>query len=84
MVEARHAHAGDALIRAARTADVLVIGRHDPLVPVGSHLGPVARAVLRDATCPVLLADPRPRHHWGTHSPARRRGLRAPPSPPMV
>ncbi len=66
-IEARHAHAGDALIRAARTSDLLVIGRHDPLVPIGSHLGPVARAVLREAACPVLLADPRPRHHWGTH-----------------
>lgn len=65
-IEARHAHAGDALIRAARTSDLLVIGRHDPLVPIGSHLGPVARAVLRDASCPVLLADPRARHHWGT------------------
>lgn len=66
-VEARHGHAGDALIKAARTSDLLVIGRHDPLVPIGSHLGPVARAVLREAECPVLLADSRPRHHWGTH-----------------
>jgi nucleotide-binding universal stress UspA family protein len=66
-VEARHAHPGDALIKAARRSDLLVVGRHDPLVPAGSHLGPVARAVLREATCPVLLADPRPRHHWGSH-----------------
>jgi nucleotide-binding universal stress UspA family protein len=66
-IEARHAFPGDALIQAARRADLLVIGRHDPLVPAGSHLGPVARAVLREAACPVLLADPRPRHHWGTH-----------------
>ena len=29
-------------------------------VPIGSHIGPVARAVLREATCPVLLATPRP------------------------
>lgn len=66
-VEARHAFPGDALIQAARRADLLVIGRHDPLVPAGSHLGPVARAVLREAACPVLLADPRPRHHWTVH-----------------
>lgn len=66
-VEARHAYPGDALINAARTSDLLVVGRHDPLVPAGSHLGPVARAVLREAVCPVLLADPRPRHHWRTH-----------------
>jgi nucleotide-binding universal stress UspA family protein len=66
-IEARHAFPGDALIQAARHADLLVIGRHDPLVPAGSHLGPVARAVLREAACPVLLADPRPRHHWHPH-----------------
>ena len=66
-IEARHGFPGDALIQAARTSDLLVVGRHDPLVPAGSHLGPVARAVLREAACPVLLADPRPRHHWGTH-----------------
>ena len=65
-IEARHAFPGDALIQAARTSDLLVIGRHDPLVPAGSHLGPVARAVLREAVCPVMLADPRPRHHWTT------------------
>lgn len=56
-VEARHAFAGDALIEAGRGSDLLVVGRHDPLFPLGSHLGPVARAVLREATCPVLFAD---------------------------
>lgn len=63
-VEARHAFPSDALIEAGRTSDLLVVGRHDPLIPIGSHLGPVARAVLREATCPVLLADPHGvRHH---------------------
>jgi nucleotide-binding universal stress UspA family protein len=50
----------EAILDAAQGADLLVIGRHDPLVPYGSHIGPVARAVLREATCPVLLASP---HH---------------------
>ena len=50
----------EAILEAAEGADLLVIGRHDPLVPYGSHIGPVARAVLREATCPVLLASP---HH---------------------
>ena len=59
-VEAKYARASDALIEASRDADLLVIGRHDPLVPFGSHLGPVARAVLHDAECPVLLAVPGP------------------------
>ncbi|MFC4783820.1 universal stress protein [Nocardioides sp. MAHUQ-72] len=64
-VEARHAHPADALIDAGRDSSLLVVGRHDPLVPVGSHLGPVARAVLRDATCPVLLANPSHVHRAG-------------------
>jgi nucleotide-binding universal stress UspA family protein len=59
-IAVRHGHAADALIEASRETDLLVIGRHDPLVPIGSHLGPIARAVLREAECPVLLADPRP------------------------
>lgn len=58
------AHRGreiDALLAASEGAALLVIGRHDPVVPVGSHIGPVAREVLRQATCPVLLAAPRGR-----------------------
>lgn len=63
-IDARHAPAADALVEASRSADLLVVGRHDPLVPLGSHLGPVARAVLREAACPVLLANPRPTRRW--------------------
>jgi nucleotide-binding universal stress UspA family protein len=61
-IEARAARPADALVEAGRHSDLLVVGRHDPVVPVGSHLGPVARAVLGEAACPVLLVDPR-RHH---------------------
>ena len=50
----------EAILDASQDAQLLVIGRHDPLVPFGSHIGPVARAVLREATCPVLLASPHP------------------------
>lgn len=57
-IEARHAYPSDALIEFSRDSDLLIVGRHDPLVPFGSHLGPVARSVLREAGCPVLLADP--------------------------
>jgi nucleotide-binding universal stress UspA family protein len=67
-IEARHAYAADALIEASRETTMLVIGRHDPLVPIGSHLGPIARAVLREAECPVLLVDPRPVHGWSRRS----------------
>lgn len=64
-IVARHAHPADALVEASRETDLLVIGRHDPLVPIGSHLGPIARAVLREAESPVMLVDPRHAHGWG-------------------
>jgi nucleotide-binding universal stress UspA family protein len=62
-IEVRAGRPADALVDAARDSDLLVVGRHDPVVPIGSHLGPVARAVLSEATCPVLVADP------GRHQP---------------
>lgn len=61
-VRIRRCGALEALMEASVDADLLVIGRHDPLLPVGSHIGGVARAVLREATCPVLLAAPGVRH----------------------
>jgi nucleotide-binding universal stress UspA family protein len=67
-IEARHAYPADALIEAGRETELLVIGRHDPLLPIGSHLGPIARAVLREAECPVLLVDPQPSRRWKRHS----------------
>ena len=67
-IETRHGYPADALIEASRESDLLVIGRHDPLVPIGSHLGPIARAVLREAECPVLLVDPRPARGRKRHS----------------
>jgi nucleotide-binding universal stress UspA family protein len=67
-INARRGYAADELIEASRETELLVIGRHDPLVPIGSHLGPIARAVLREADCPVLLVDPRPTRGWGRHS----------------
>lgn len=73
-IDARHAQAAEALVEASTNSDLLVIGRHDPVVPIGSHLGPVARAVLREAGSPVLLADPRPsrrrRHQHPTETAA--------------
>lgn len=62
VIEARHGLAADALVEASRTSELVVVGRHDPLIPFGSHLGPVSRAVLHEAECPVLLTDPRSRH----------------------
>ena len=57
-IDARHAWPADALVAASHDSALLVVGRHDPLVPFGSHLGPVARAVLHEAACPVELVNP--------------------------
>lgn len=76
-IDARHAPAADALIEASRESELLVIGRHDPLVPIGSHLGPIARAVLREADCPILLVDARPAR--GRRHPQNTEGATAQP-----
>jgi nucleotide-binding universal stress UspA family protein len=66
-VQVHPGRAVEAILEASQGAELLVIGRHDPLVPVGSHIGPVARGVLREATCPVLLASPHP-HRVAYHA----------------
>lgn len=55
----RHSDPASLLVEVSGSSDLVVIGRHDPVIPVGSHIGPVARGVLRAARSPVLLADPR-------------------------
>lgn len=50
--------AGAVLVETMETSELLVLGRHHPLVPHGSRLGPVARRVVREAACPVLLLTP--------------------------
>jgi nucleotide-binding universal stress UspA family protein len=59
-IEARHARAAEALVDASRTSQLVVVGRHDPLMPIGSHVGPVARALLHTSACPVMLLDTQP------------------------
>lgn len=56
--EVVHGHASEVLRDRARESDLLVLGRHDPFLPLLSHIGPVARAMLRESACPVLLVDP--------------------------
>lgn len=55
----RKARPGAVLIDASRHACLLVLGRHDPVLPRDSHLGPIARSVLAESVCPVLLTTPR-------------------------
>ena len=64
-VVAVHGPAADALVAQSRSHDVrrVVVGRHEPALPLGSHLGPVTRAVLNHSSCPVVVVDPR-----GTHA----------------
>lgn len=64
--------AAEALLAASRSAQVVVLGRHEPWIPGGSLLGPVARAVLHEAACPVLLAAPAAVHQ--ARAPMRVRG----------
>jgi nucleotide-binding universal stress UspA family protein len=56
-IDARHARPADALVEASKSSQLVVVGRHDPVMPVGSHVGPVARALLQQSACPVLLVD---------------------------
>jgi len=59
-VVAMHGPAPDVLVAKSELSRMLVVGRHNPVVPFGSHLGPVTRTVLNHAVCPVLVVDPRP------------------------
>lgn len=56
-----HAVPAQALLAAGQSSQLLVIGRRHHLLPLGSHLGPTARAVLQHSTAPVLLNPESPR-----------------------
>jgi len=57
----RHALPTGALIDCGSSSQLLVIGRRHHLLPLGSHLGPVARSVLQYGIGPVLLNPESPR-----------------------
>jgi nucleotide-binding universal stress UspA family protein len=89
-LDARWGRAAEVLVAASRTSSLLVLARRDPRLPIGSHLGPVVRQVLREAECPVMVVEPvlSPpvddlRHAVGqerqTHSDRRRGGPRRHP-----
>jgi nucleotide-binding universal stress UspA family protein len=53
-----HEQPARALLRAAEGADLMVLGRRDHGLPLGSHLGGTARTLLREAGCPVEVVPP--------------------------
>ena len=72
-VTVRHAPPAEALLDAAEQSALLVLGRRHHLLPLGSHLGPVARAALHHSTCPVLMVPPAPTtHHRSTEAETER------------
>ncbi len=48
----------EVLVEASAVSSMLVVGRRDPSLPFGSHLGPVVRQLLRESECPVMVVDP--------------------------
>jgi nucleotide-binding universal stress UspA family protein len=54
-VSVEHVPPAEAVLDAAESSDLLVLGRRHHLLPLGSHLGHVARSALAHSTCPVLL-----------------------------
>ncbi|MFH8642376.1 universal stress protein [Streptomyces goshikiensis] len=53
--EAFEGHAGEQLVQAAASADLVVVGRHLRHSPLGAHLGSVAHAVLHHSAAPVAV-----------------------------
>lgn len=62
-VEVQHGAPLPALLAAAAASRLVVLGRHGIHREIGSRLGPVTRAVLHDAPCPVLLIPTAALHH---------------------
>lgn len=56
-IQVFHAQSAAALTKASEGSDLIVLGRRHPTLPIGSHLGSVARAVIRFAACPVVVVE---------------------------
>ena len=54
-VEVRHAPPLEAILDAAELSDLVVLGRRHHRLPLGSHLGPVARGAIAHSTSPVMV-----------------------------
>jgi nucleotide-binding universal stress UspA family protein len=54
-IAVRHDWPADALVAAATDSDLLVVGRHAGQLRLPARLGSLARAVIREAGCPVMV-----------------------------
>lgn len=54
-VDVQYEWPADALAASGKEADLLVVGRHDGLVPFAPRLGSLARAAVAHAPCPVMI-----------------------------
>jgi len=54
-VTVRHAPPAEVLLSATESSELMVLGRRHHLLPLGSHLGPVAAGVLARSACPVMV-----------------------------
>jgi nucleotide-binding universal stress UspA family protein len=59
-VEVRHQWPTDVLVDESQVASLVVVGRHGPHSWEPEHLGSLARAVMREAKCPVMVVPVRP------------------------
>lgn len=51
-------HPASVLLTAGTRADLVVVGRHHHRLPLGSHLGPVTRALLDQCAAPLMITGP--------------------------
>jgi nucleotide-binding universal stress UspA family protein len=70
-VEVRHSPPVEAVLDAAATSDLLVLGRRHHRLPLSSHLGPVARAAIAHAGTPVLITPELGVAEERAHEPSR-------------
>ncbi|WP_372734528.1 universal stress protein [Nocardioides sp.] len=54
-VSLRHSPPAEAILKASETSDLVVIGRRHHTLPMWTHLGPVARAILARSSAPVMV-----------------------------
>ena len=59
-IEVRHEWPAQALVEESEVASLVVVGRHAGHWPATTHLGSLARTVLREARCPVMVVPPLP------------------------